>query len=317
MFTFISQLSNGMKNILVFTATLLLLFACNPKSNDNQEVKKSSDFNFTPSDSLESESAHPLILGYEQFLHTLDSTDIASVNKASDKYKELFVNQSKGLGDTAFVVFYQYINTFANLLSEELYNDTTDYSPFIHGDSIVPVHITNFQKRLQQNGFLLSAIDGMVYIQINRDLLARNFYPFLSEPMTAYLKELHKEFREGFATNGMLTITPAQLVERTLWYETFIRENPNFIFIGDCKNYRKYYLTYLMNGFENTRLFNQNNELTAYFRAAYDIILKKHPNTETFEMIKPYYEAINSSDIDKAKSILKGFSIKGWVFMLY
>ena len=57
-----------------------------------------------------------------------------------------------------------------------------------------------------------------------------------------------------------IIITPQQYIDRVIWHEKFIADNPDFILLKNCKAYKKAYLTYLLTGIDNTSLYDYDDE---------------------------------------------------------
>lgn len=289
------------------------------KSSDKQETSNSSVDVFRPTDTLGTAYENPKVTELKSYISQLDSTDMTSVTKASSKYKEIFANQPNSLCDSGFVVFQNLYDSIEHSLSKLHENDTTNYEPlFVDIETEIPQKLKNYQKQLAQNGFKLSTTEEITYIEQDRNYVAKNFYTFVTPEMKSYLSELQKENIEGFAINGSITISPRQLVDRTIWYEKFISKNPNFIYIDNCINYRKAYFTYLMTGYENTTLYSnvETKQLSDYFKRAYDYLKLKYANSETTQMVLPYYKALELKQTSNAQAIIKDYHIKGLIYSL-
>ncbi|MCE5331634.1 MAG: hypothetical protein LLF95_05775 [Bacteroidales bacterium] len=299
-----------------FLLGLILAFAaCNKPANENSSDNDSNTYHFN--DTLLINQENPKITEYRAFVDQLDSMDAASAVKASEQFKALFANQSTGLCDTAFVIFQHLMDALELNLNEKLRNDTTDYSVLFTGEP-VSKKMKDFQISLQKNGFKFSTSDGMYYIEQYRPFTIQNLSFMLSEPMKLYLSEIETENREGFAENASIVISPNQHVDRIIWYENFIKSNPKFVLLENCKNYRKAYLTYLLTGFDNTPLYSNKEimEISAYFVTAYKYLIKTYPDSETASYVTPYYDAIQQKQTATVKDILKKYVIKGLIYNL-
>lgn len=299
--------------LLAFTCALM--FSCNKPASENSTDKDSASYHFN--DTLLVNQENPMITEYRAFIHQLDSTDAASALLATDKFKTLFANQSTGLCDSAFVVYQNLLDTIDLKLNEKLGNDTTDYSAIYMGEP-VSKKIKDFQTYLQKNGFKLSSSEGTVYIEQDRSFVTKNLSAMMSEPMKMYLTQIETENREGFSEDAAITIKPKQHVDRIIWYENFIKANPGFIMIENCKNYKKAYLTYLLQGIDNTPLYSDAEQMTLapYYTAAFKYLLKTYPESETTFLVTPYYEAIKQKQKATINDLTKKYTIKGLIFSL-
>ena len=302
--------NNIYRALIVFFISMLVLSCNKPNKTENSEEKTATYFN----DTILSLQENPKLIEFREFVSTLDSADENSVTLAKDKFKVLFTGQSKGLCDTSFVLFQNLLDSIELNLNKQLQNDTIDYAEILSGN-IIPQKIKEFQSNLQKNGFKLLNSDGFVYIEQQRKFVLNNFAAFLSEPFNKYLTEIEIENVEGFAKDEKISISPQKLVNRIIWYENFIKSNPDFIMIANCNNYRKAYFTYLLKGYGNTKLVNlETNELSTYFSSAYNYLLKKYPEAETTALVLPYYDLLKQKQ--PTSDLLKQYFVKGLIYDL-
>lgn len=292
--------------------TGLFIISCNRDSKTDKDQKKN---NYNSTDTIHSNQENPLLLEFQNFVDTLDSTDASSALIATEKYKSVFAGQSQGICDSAFLIYMNLTDTLQLRLNEILDNDTTDFEAFINGEKIEG-KIADYKNSLLENGFNLTSSEGVVYIDLNYNFLIQNFSAFVSDPMKAYLSEISQENKEGFARDGAIIISPEKLIDRIIWYENFINQNPKFVLINNCKNYRKAYFSYLLNGYSKTTIYtdSESKELSKYFKTAFDYLIKKYPDTETANLTLPYYEALKQKQQSSANDILKKYVIKGLIF---
>lgn len=309
---------NSLTNYFIKSKALILLISafvvlsCNKTQNvENKTEVKENYFN----DTILASQENPKIVEYRNFLSPLDSADANSVTSAIEKYKEIFSTQSKGLCDSAFVMFQNKLDTIELALNNQIANDTTDYALILSSGN-VPAKINDFRATLQKNGFNLVVVDDLTYIEQQRRFILNTFSGFLSESLNQYLTEIENESREGFSKENKIAISPQKMVDRIVWYENFIKTNPNFVLLDNCKNYKKAYLTYLLQGYGDTKLLvsDDSKELAAFFVSAYKYLLKKYPDSETAELVKPYYDALLQKQ--PTNELLKKYYIKGVIYNL-
>lgn len=296
---------------------VLCLFGSCKKNVEKQTVDESHSDIFHLTDTAKVVFENPKITEYKSFVSQLDSADLSSVVKATEKFKSIFADQPTLLCDSAFVLFQAVYDSLENHLNVIHQHDTTDYEPLLFGDQAsVPTNLKVFQKNLLANGFKISSAGGVTYIEQDRDYIARNFYTMVSPAMKSYLVELRKENKEGFALDETISISPRQLVDRTVWYERFIAENPDFVFMNNCEKYQKAYLTYLLCGYGKTVVYTNKEtcELSDFYTNAYKYLILKYPASQTAQTVLPYYEAIKKKQSSAAQSLLKNYLIKGMIY---
>lgn len=300
--------------LLIFMLTIFMFSSCNKQSTDSKSLKDTiNHFN----DTILSVQENPKLVAYRTFVDQLDSSNVNSVSKAVEEFKTVFANERTGLCDTAFVVFQQLLDTLELKLNHKLQEDTTDYSPLLKGAK-VPAKIKNFQQQLFLNGFRIISVDEMFYIQQYRPYVVQQIGYLLSDVMKLYLNEIDTENREGFSQNNAIIISAQQLVDRTLWYENFIKAHPDFEFINNCRAYKKAYLTYLFSGYGTTKLYSDANKtaLSPYFTEAYNYLFATYQQSEVTSLIQPYFEAIRQGQHQSVRDIKKKYVIKGLIYNL-
>ncbi len=300
-------------NLIVATCVILCFSACHNKSaQNNNPALDSTGFN---ADTLQLLVENSQIIAYREFVQSLDSSKAESVTLAFHEFKRTFGGKSTGLCDSSYLVLQELIDAVELKLNEKLQSDTTDYAA-LYTNTNVPLKIALAQITLQKDGFKFGISEGMVYIEQDRSYVIKNLLTFFSEPMQAYLLQIEKENREGFMEDAGIVISPRVHVERIVWYEKFIAENPGFVLIKNCKSYKKAYLTYLLTGIDNTKLYENEEEmkLSPYFVQAYKYLLKTYPNSETAALVLPYKQAIEQKQKSVVEELLKKYVIKGLIY---
>lgn len=297
----------------MFSIVLFVTFSCNKPSAEKNPENDSVTYHY--SDTLPQIRTNIKITEYKEFINQLDKSESNSSKLAIDQFKKTFANQTKTLCDSGFVIFQQLMDSIELNLNNKLQKDTTDYSIITSGSSIPP-KIQTFQTNLKQNGFKLSSSEGIAYIEQNRKFIIPIFDSLLTVSMQAYLKQIALENEQGFASDGAISITPKQHVDRIIWHENFIAANPKFVFINNCQDYKKAYFSYLLSGFENTALYTDMNTqtLSTYYTKAYNYMLSTYPNSESSNLLKPYYAAIKAKNKNSISDIYKGYVIKGLIY---
>lgn len=301
-----------------YNATITILFvllfsACQKPKEEKIKHEKINNFN----DTMLVRTENPKLIEFRSFVAQLDSSDINSVSLAVEKFKTTFNGQQTSLCDSGFVVFQQLMDTLDVKLNNQLQTDTTDFEHYFEINKF-PTKVLKFKELLAKNGFKLSSSQDMVYIEQNRTFPINTLASMLSEPMNLYLSEIEIENREGFSENSTIIISWKQHVDRIIWYENFIKANPTFVFLENCINYKKAYFTYLLTGFENTKLFNpdKEKELSIYYTDAYGYLLKTYPDSETAKLTTPYLETIEQNSTMARRELLKKYVIKGLIYNL-
>ena len=228
---------------------------------------------------------------YEAFLAKLDAADFTSIPIAVKKYEALFGKQSIQVRDMAFGLFDSYHDKVESNISEltDLTISGTKYRKLIN--------------KLKQCGFRTYSSEGDEYLAADGDYIAKNFYPYLSKTMKEYLKQLNREWKEGFVEDGGLLIGPEAFVDRVIWWENFVKDNDGFTMIIPAKQRRDFYLGVIMYGTDNHRVLweEKSSELDDYYKVAYAYLQKVFPNSRANKVISPFFMALLEKNWVKAQ----------------
>lgn len=305
---------------LIFLLTLVL--SCNETTGNKQSPENASV------DSLENlnnqtneENSNSKLIEYKNFILQLDSFDASSSTMAAKKFIKIFTGQNVVLCDSAFVIFNRFYESLDKNLNEKHQKDTTNYDPLVYvyqkgKERIIPKKLTNYNKKLKDNGFEVAMDEGITFILQDRDFISTNFYSLISNSMREYLIQLNKENKEGFATDGGLTISPTKLAKRIIWFENFMRTNPYFIFGSQCLATKTSYISILLSGIDNTPLYGdfETKTLSQNYAESYEYLLSNYPNSQVSKIVQPYFLALKQKQIVKAEELLKQYREQGLIY---
>jgi hypothetical protein len=232
---------------------------------------------------------------------------------AAKKFNSLFKEQSNAICDTAFILFNSYYDKLNNDLDDLQQKDTTlNLKYFIRDDTGKTPELSKKTKfyvdHLAENGFNVYLSEGDAYIGQDRDFIAKWFYSLVSPTMKKYLIQLNKENKQVYIEDASIMISPTELVDRAVWWENFVKENPNFILLKASQENALDYLKNLLEGTDNTSVISlDNNKLTPFFTEAYNHAESKYPSSEVTKKISPYYKLLLKGKTKSADSLLKTY----------
>ena len=297
---------------------MALLLSCN-----NLEKKKKNEMILDQTlvkVKEETASTNILLKKYNVYINNLDNSDVNSSSNSISRFKELFKDEDKILCDSAFVIFNNLYEKLDSNLNELHEKDTTNYESLVQitqNDKTPKISkkLSDYSQKLKNNGFEVSEEEGITFIQKDRDFISKNFYPYISHTMKEYLSKLNQENKEGFASDAGLIIAPNIFAERIIWYENFIKNNSNFLFVSNCKENRKNLLTFSIIGMDNTPVFDdETNKLSEYYKDLYEYLISKYHNSQTTKIIKPYYIALKNNQPKFAKELIIEYKSKKLIF---
>jgi len=256
---------------------------------------------------------------YTSFINNLDTTKVASVSIAVRQFEELFSKSDTLRADSAFVIFSSFYDRMLNYLNEQHLKDGTDYTAYVteanYSKGKKTFSADTFVRNLNENGFAIDMTEGVTYIKQDRSFLSRYFYIYVSQTMKEYLVQVDKEKEEGFVEDAGLEITPVKLCNRILFWESFIKRYPSFPFTAVIKQNQKGYITFLLEGIDNTPLIDiETKKLSPDFQSAFDYILTNSAQSDLAGLVKPYYNALRNNDIKTVRSLLLKYKKQGIIY---
>lgn len=302
-----------MKKSIYFILVLGFIYSCRHRDRPNRHLDSATkQIAFKKNNSNSVVYSNPLLNEYRIFLNSLNSTDAETSTFAAKKLNSLFKGQSNPICDTAFMLFSNYYDKLNNDLDDSQRKDTTlnleKY--FIRDDKSKTQKLSEKTKlyidRLAENGFNVYLSEGDAYIGQDRDFIAKWFYGLVSPTMKKYLIQLNKENKKIYIEDASIMISPTELVDRTVWWENFVKENPNFILSKTSDENASDYLKNLLEGTDNSQVINDDtNKLNPFFAEAYDYAENKYPSSETAGKISLYHQLLLKGEIKGADSLLK------------
>lgn len=297
---------------------LFLFYSC--KDTNSNEQKKNTKEKTLLISKGDLTTTNILLEKYSLYLNNLDDSDANSSTNAVLKFKELFKVEDKELNDNAIVLFNGFYERLDSKLNELHEKDTTNYEPLVllilnDKKPKISKKLLEYKQKLNKNGFDVSQEEGITYIQKDRDFISKNFFNYVSQTMKEYLAQVNKENKEGFASDAGLIISPIDFAERMIWYENFIKINSKFYFIANCNENYKNLLTYSIIGMDNSPVFdNETNKLSEYYDEMYVYLIKKHNNSKTTNILRPYYLALKNNQSKVVEKILDEYKSKKIIF---
>jgi hypothetical protein len=259
--------------------------------------------------------ANPLLNQYAEFIKSLNITDAETSSQAARQYSILFKGEDENTCDSAFLIFNRYYEKLNSNL-DDLHHKRTGMTDSLLIGNIkpdrLPATVANYLSKLKRNGFEIITEEGDTYVGQERDFIAKWFYDYVSPVMKEYLLQLNKENKQVYIEDNSILISATDLVDRTIWWEQFIKNNPGFISIDEATVNKNSYLQLLLEGTENSYVVNvDNNKLSDYFKNAYNYINDKYPSSDAAKLVAPYYALLKEGKKLKADSLMNVYRKQG------
>lgn len=290
-----------MRFLTRYIVFIFLLSACvsndrDERSRDTSAVEIPAEHQLTSSEKL------------EDYLLALDSNDIASVNKATTKYIELFDEKDSIENDKGVVLILRYMEMITMNASGSAFEEGVNYRPLVGveaegGEHDVPSELSDAYAKINQNGFRVRETEGMFTLEINPFFIQEIFYAYISPNFEIYLQQLGKENLEGFAEDAAIAIPFQNLVQRVIWWEEFAHNTQNTsVGLMAKKQYDKYF-NCLTIGMDNTPAI-ESEQLAPYFQQAYTYLKDFAPQSDTYQKLQPYIALLQDQKLEEAKAML-------------
>lgn len=264
---------------------------------------------------------------YKNFVEGLDKTKVESSTIAAKKYSELFKGADPEICDQAYAMFQDLYEGIGFKLNEKISKDTAIQNSTCaykdeNGREIPPSKaLRKFESQIVKHGFDIECQEGMPSLGLDYAFIERNFYKSVSPVMRKFLKGLKEDDDKELSIDAGIILSEKDFVDRTVWWENFVKENPDFILIERAKALKQAFFTDLIYGMNNTPAIaymstggeESISDLSAYFVTAYTYLNKKYPDSETNKLIQPFFKAAKARDFQKVDQIRKDYTKKGYM----
>jgi hypothetical protein len=243
----------------------------------------------------------PLLVQFQKSVPGFGRIDPEIIGEKTEAFRTIFQNSSKELSDSGFYIFYERHVLTSWKLNDRRVQDTTIYDSLafvLHNPELIKLssRITDYVVRLERNGYKLSESEQGPLIVPDYEYVKRNFYEYLTSVMTSYLDQLNQEDKTFSWTTRSFIIDSVTLIDRVVWWERFVKSNPDFLDRRMAAIRVEMYRRHLIEGKSNFPLYDDTNALSDYYRKAYNYLFEKYPETETAKLLKPYYSSLLEHD---------------------
>jgi hypothetical protein len=263
---------------------------------------------------------------FQNYIKTLNPNDISTLDKSVSRYRQLFEHSSTFSRDTAFIIFWRYYVTVADSLGAKYVQDEK-YSSFINikdfdktsskNDKLKKTLLSRNEKLGENDfkvlkyvnhyGYKFDTIEGLILVSIaDSRFILDNFSGFISPAMKQYITKVIEEIDTAGNSDTAPPVSLDELASRMIWWENFIRKNPDFFLIDDCNSTYNGYLYALMLGTDRVQAFNQNDQkLNDKFKKIYEKIMTHHRGTKAAEIISKYYNILKKNNFTNTREVAK------------
>ncbi len=307
--------------IKIAVLLLSLMFAYSCKKNENQSNSTSEKKVESTTEKIEQKKVEQKIEtnhaeNFDKFLTTLDKKDISSISKAFSYFNEKLKGADAKISDNCFAKLNKFIDEILVAENERFEKTEDDDQQIIYESTLkeeteyskkATQKHKDYLKNLKDNFLFVDADMGSYFIGKDRDLILKKVENSISPTMKIFLTQNAKENKKPYWVDAGLTITPKQLAEGVIFWESFIKENSGFPMITEgfllelqTKS------SILFRGVDHSPVFNYETEtISDNFKEAYLFVVEKHPDTKIGKLVKSYYEILKKTGFKESDESIK------------
>ncbi len=310
---------------LLFIFTLTLLFACGYEtkrlSNDIPTATIDPNIDYL----IQNNSIGQLVAinhqkikdlkgdfkSFKNYIDKLDNDSLTSIPFALDYIKTCIPIESANL-DSAFLLFNIKFYTIVNKLTVSIDTKYKTIMGQFANDSNT-VELKSFKDNLAACGVDILSSEGMYYLDVVSDFFYENFKNRVSPGVAGFLFIRKDELKQGFSEDAGLVISFDELYGRIKSWERFINKFPNTIFKEEANSYYQMYLSTLITGMDNSRVFDgENNSISPEIKTLYEKIITEDIESPTTKIMSSYYSFLARHDFkenDSSQLILNAINL--------
>ncbi|SLJ83460.1 hypothetical protein [Psychrobacter sp. DAB_AL43B] len=268
------------KTILSFTIGMSLLFtlsACQPKSEAPEvEAKDSTDqirqpsVNKTPKPAIADNSAvdAKTCLALSKSMQKVDNTSkIEAIDALQKTLKACLPTASNtevlNLLKDYQAMYERFLWDDSDINDEEFNNDFFEVMSALEQNEKVPVE--SLKKMSPRVRYLIGLIQNDADVRVynlgegyyafshNLTAMADIFTPYLRQDQKAFIQRMAQDNQDTFWSDASVTTSFSELIERTVFWENYIKRYPNGYAIEDAKSLLDLYRYVLFFGSDNTQ----------------------------------------------------------------
>lgn len=253
-----------------------------------------------------------------------------SGGQALAQYQQIFTGANKATGDAGYRLLEQFFAHLVNDLSATIDRDakftkkdldllTEEVYARREGRKEPDMQRNAYTKRLDANGLRLAAAEGTLFVESHPGQIRDKVSAFVSPAMMEYLGMQGEEADKPSGEDAGIIIEMKKVADRAIAWEAFVQKYPGFILEETARQYCLNYRDMLLIGENNTPAFDYADEgvarpLNPEFKAAFEYVRQKSPNSELGRVIGELYDELKKSNFtytESVASILKKY-IKGY-----
>lgn len=247
-----------------------------------------------------------------------NKNDLFSIPFAENEIKRCISSVDSAHKDSVFLYFNNLYYTVVNSFSDSMQNLYPAVFQLLNsGKEGNDQAFNDFNDYLGFFGTGLYMSEGDYYTDVRPAYFYQIFKGKVSPALDTFLRIRTTEMIEGFSEDAAMLISFNQLYGRVLFWEKFIDRYPEFVLINYAYYYFNSYLSTLLTGMDNTRVFDlETDMLNPELKNLYEHILKDTNSTKATEVVTSYYHYLKRNNFKYPADLEDFMKRKGLYSML-
>lgn len=236
----------------------------------------------------------PALQIFSEKLETLSGDRLESLKIGVEAYKDLFVNATREVADSAYVLLEDFIvlnlqNTEFNLILLQAGNTGRQQAE--------QQAAIDYENLLHNNYFSVNRAHGYITVEPDLPRIQNELQAYLSPRTYAFFSAVQQENERGESTD-ITEIDPLKLAKRACFWDEFLAESGDFLYREEAIQRRDAYLEQLVFGSDSYPLFMPDRNLDTVYRKAYLYIMDPEngiPQGKTAGVIHDFWKLLEKN----------------------
>lgn len=236
---------------------------------------------------------------YSGFLKTLDRNELASVDKAADRYVALMASRKQAARDEGFSRFLRFYNQACDALAISLNKECEKKWRSIDYDEFVRKH----DAEIRRYGMRLDSTEGIWIIAQFPEPVVSRFRLYVSEAVKDYLDIRSRELGGLFVDDGAICTPADEIGVRLATWERHLSRFPHSALRADAVILYRMYLKAFLMGDNYITPFERSSDSSSVLPNAWRRYLKEHAGTKSAKIVQRYLDICTEQHFECTQAV--------------
>jgi len=224
---------------------------------------------------------------FKQYAEALDKTQIKSVDRLKENYKNIASEQSKQCRSLLFGDFRRYYDQMTQAYIASVEEKLNEKYPLSAQKE------KKYRAEFKKIGLRLDQSEGMYYVEADSAWFLKEFTSSLSDEWKKFLEQSSHEKKNRFMGDDAVMISWEDLEKRVIFWEKFLNDHPDFVKKSTVSDTLLLYSATYLKGSGNSPIYDwDTKKLKSDIRKSYENFLKQNTQSKYFEIVKSQYNII-------------------------